>query len=435
MIDHERDPDPTYGLGAGERGTGQSRTDADASLPSTGARQGVGPFDDTEPSFLTDDDVMALADIDANWESFKQRFDSWPPPDAGIAYPARTFPLASSVTAIDEPFGLPLISAPRRLAARPHIAPLSTRRPVRFWSWAAAAAVMSVGAYMGWQRHLQSAAPTEASAMEAVYTGGAARPVEQRLPDGTRFRLGRNSTLTVRGNWTHDRAMTLVGDAYFDVASDPRPFIVQTDQSVTRVLGTKFFVSTPRKHTRVVRIGVLSGRVAVASNKSPGQMSVLDSGYVGSVARSGKTTVVFDSNIAQNINWIDGGYVMRNTSAIDVLDYLANQFDFHVQAAPGSDLDLPRINGAFPADYSLYECLKALKMTVGLRYVWYGNKLVVARLPHHTLVHDKPVEWMPPDSVAAEPPDRLAPPADPTPELLRGGSGRGGLTLVQGGAE
>jgi ferric-dicitrate binding protein FerR (iron transport regulator) len=299
------------------------------------------------------------------------------------------------------------------------------------WVWAAAAAVVvGVGAYAGWRRHVQAAPLTRVAMMNAVYTGSNATvPVEQRLPDGTTFRLGRRSTLRLYGTWTRERTLQLIGDGYFEVTSDARPFIVQTDHSVTRVLGTKFFVNASHKDASV-RVGVLSGRVAVASDKSPTQMSVLDSGYVGNVSSNGKTTVAFDPNIAQDIGWVHGAYVMHNTSLPDVMAYLSDRFDFHMVAAPGTHMSQGHVTGTFPADYSLFECLKALKMTVGLRYVWYGDKLVVARLPYHQLVHDKPVEWMPPDSIAEAPPARLTPPPDPTPERLRGGSPRGGLTFV-----
>lgn len=74
-----------------------------------------------------------------------------------------------------------------------------------------------------------------------------------------------------------DRKVTLSGDAFFDVTSNPdRPFIVYAGDAVVKVLGTSFRVTAFESDDRVT-VKVLSGRVSVytlsgfpGAVKSPG---------------------------------------------------------------------------------------------------------------------------------------------------------------------
>ncbi|MDZ7825874.1 MAG: FecR domain-containing protein [Gammaproteobacteria bacterium] len=83
-----------------------------------------------------------------------------------------------------------------------------------------------------------------------------------QLADGSRVTLNTGSRIRVRYGSRH-RLIRLDtgGEAFFDVASDPRrPFIVETDHGRARAVGTAFSV-----HAREQRslIGVTEGRVAV----------------------------------------------------------------------------------------------------------------------------------------------------------------------------
>ena len=58
------------------------------------------------------------------------------------------------------------------------------------------------------------------------------------LPDGTTGWLNSNSSVKYNGNFNTDRQVTLTGEAFFDVFKDKkRPFIVNTDEVIVKVLG------------------------------------------------------------------------------------------------------------------------------------------------------------------------------------------------------
>ena len=64
------------------------------------------------------------------------------------------------------------------------------------------------------------------------------------------------------------REVDLVGEAFFEVKKDPdRPFLVYTDEIVTRVLGTSF---TVRNYPADVRVSVKTGKVSVLKDSNSG---------------------------------------------------------------------------------------------------------------------------------------------------------------------
>lgn len=62
------------------------------------------------------------------------------------------------------------------------------------------------------------------------------------LPDGSVVWLNSGSTLSYPSKFSTNRPVTLVGEAYFEVAKNSKPFIVSTDYGDVEVKGTSFNV-------------------------------------------------------------------------------------------------------------------------------------------------------------------------------------------------
>lgn len=84
------------------------------------------------------------------------------------------------------------------------------------------------------------------------------------LSDNTRISLNKNSRFTYPENFIDSiRMTTLEGEAFFEVTPNrTKPFIVHTDQTQTRVLGTSFNVKAYEEEDDV-EITVVSGKVQV----------------------------------------------------------------------------------------------------------------------------------------------------------------------------
>ena len=148
------------------------------------------------------------------------------------------------------------------------------KRSVWYYSYGVAAAlslaVLSVAAWralvpqMSGETSSQPAGSVSASEyIEEVNTSG--EELRLHLSDGSVVSLAHGSSLRCRRVFTDDdlREVYLTGEGFFEVAKDPtRPFLVHTDEVVTRVLGTSFRVKASEDNKEVV-VTVRSGKVSV----------------------------------------------------------------------------------------------------------------------------------------------------------------------------
>ncbi len=89
--------------------------------------------------------------------------------------------------------------------------------------------------------------------------------VEKILPDGTKILLSKNSTITYPKAFEGEtREINLTGEAFFDVHHDAaHPFIIHTQGTDVRVLGTSFNV---RAYDAQVQVVVKTGKVQFSKN-------------------------------------------------------------------------------------------------------------------------------------------------------------------------
>ncbi|MFN8355311.1 MAG: FecR domain-containing protein [Spirosomataceae bacterium] len=91
----------------------------------------------------------------------------------------------------------------------------------------------------------------------------AMQPRTLRLPDGSQVQLLANASLIYPHQFAaKTREITLHGDAFFQVTHNPaKPFLVNTGEIVTKVLGTSFWVR--QKPNSEIEVDVRTGKVAV----------------------------------------------------------------------------------------------------------------------------------------------------------------------------
>jgi ferric-dicitrate binding protein FerR (iron transport regulator) len=97
-----------------------------------------------------------------------------------------------------------------------------------------------------------------------------------KLPDGTMVRLNSDSRLTYL-NFTagKTREVTLIGEAFFDVASDSsRPFIIHTGKINIKVLGTSFNVRN-YPQDKELETSLIKGKIEVSLKSRPEDIIIL----------------------------------------------------------------------------------------------------------------------------------------------------------------
>lgn len=98
-----------------------------------------------------------------------------------------------------------------------------------------------------------------------VYENDTAQTMKVDLPDGSQVILNRNARLDYRKKSNNIRFAVLEGEAFFNVARDEHaPFVVQTNDIRTRVLGTSFNV---RSTDSIIDVSVATGLVQVTSKE------------------------------------------------------------------------------------------------------------------------------------------------------------------------
>lgn len=96
---------------------------------------------------------------------------------------------------------------------------------------------------------------------QPAYATQIAELEEIALDDGSVVTLGARSKMDVAFTEESRQVVLLAGEAFFDVAADEsRPFFVAVDDTLIRVVGTKFDV---KRATGDVHVSVLEGKVAV----------------------------------------------------------------------------------------------------------------------------------------------------------------------------
>ena len=192
------------------------------------------------------------------------------------------------------------------------------------------------------------------------------------LPDGSKVWLNRKAEITFDKEMNEDlREVTLVGEAYFDVAKQPhRPFLVHTQEATIRVLGTEFNVDG--SNLARVTVDVFEGSVALYGTEKEDERVTLEAYEVGTFTkesgRLAKTSLTDQNSIA----WKTGVLRFEEERLSKVILYLEEYYD--VEIAMEDALDGCRIFTVLD-NLSLEQALEILELTLGIDVKREGDSI------------------------------------------------------------
>jgi len=139
------------------------------------------------------------------------------------------------------------------------------------------------------------------------------------LEDGSRITLNTDSELRVKLASTERRIELGHGEAFFEVAKDPkRPFVVHAGNKRVIAVGTQFSVRRDRDDVRVV---VTEGTVRIETDAAEPVATRLLS--AGASARSGAADMLVQKKstveIEQTLSWRNGTLTFRDTPLADAV--------------------------------------------------------------------------------------------------------------------
>lgn len=194
------------------------------------------------------------------------------------------------------------------------------------------------------------------------------------LGDGSVVRVNSGSSIKYPANFGGEQRQVEViyGEAYFSVARDTlRPFVVETALGQTRVLGTKFNVQAfGSGHCDVT---LVEGSVAV---KQPAQEwsqgRVLTPGENAAVTPEGIT--VEEVDLQEYVAWIEGYYHYDRKSVMEILQSIANRYDYTIDGWNDNGSD---IRFWFGKDEEMEQVIRRLGWVSDTDIAVEGKRIVV----------------------------------------------------------
>lgn len=179
------------------------------------------------------------------------------------------------------------------------------------------------------------------------------------LPDGSTVRLGPESTL----EWMSDpeaseRHLRFHGQAWFDVSSSPRPFILETEHAVTTVLGTSFTVRTGRG----TEVTLVTGRVSLSGAGDNAVSVVLEPGEQGLFTPGMQAPSVRAVDPSIELAWTEL-LIFRDTAMEDVVKRLSEAFG--VTITLDESLKQTPLTGTFESERGTRSILDVIAAALG----------------------------------------------------------------------
>lgn len=193
------------------------------------------------------------------------------------------------------------------------------------------------------------------------------------LPDSSRVWLNSGSKLTFNSNFTNDRKVELVGEAFFSVSKDKHhPFVVKASDIDIKVLGTEFNVKAYADEN-IVSTTLIEGAVEVNSknaitNLKPDQRLTFD--------KSSQNVQIQDlTNTSIDTEWREGRFVFNNESLAELKPKLERWFDCDIVFGD-KDVQSRRFTGVLQRE-SILEAISYFDLSNYVTCKIEGNKIII----------------------------------------------------------
>ena len=163
-------------------------------------------------------------------------------------------------------------------------ADLSVVKPIPIWKQsifkssiaASIALLLGMGIYLDYSNRQNSLISNESAGMISQ-ENATDKVIALKLEDGSVISLYPKSRLSYPSHFAQDkREVTLTGNAFFDIKRNPeKPFLVFSGKTITKVLGTSFFIKAELNNE--IEVEVKTGKVSVYEKgaKNPKENGVI----------------------------------------------------------------------------------------------------------------------------------------------------------------
>lgn len=231
--------------------------------------------------------------------------------------------------------------------------------------WALVAAAVSVIAAISIFHNFQPV-PIQAIATET------AEKRYVRLPDGSEVWLNTVSEIHYPEKFAGKRReIELTGEAYFVIVPDSKPFIVNTNNARTEVLGTAFNVWSRNNETRVI---VKRGKVQLSRSEEDTVCVDLVRDQMSSIAESQPPEVPQIVDAEYQIGWMEGRLLFEKMTLEDILDELQRYYGVKVELK--DKVLSQRTMTAIFENRTLETVLTSLSLSLDTDYSYQSDELI-----------------------------------------------------------
>lgn len=197
------------------------------------------------------------------------------------------------------------------------------------------------------------------------------------LIDGTKISINQNSSIKYyKARYDKSkREIWLNGEAFFDVAKDPkRPFIVHSGEFSVKVLGTAFNIkSYPNLHK--YSVSVSRGKVQV--NKGHAHLGTLTKDKELDYAIETNTFEISDKDCSEIDKWTSGSLVLSNADASELAFRMKQYYGIKVDIA-GNALSGVMINGVYDKTDTPETVIRSICLLYNTKYTCQNGVIRVS---------------------------------------------------------
>lgn len=199
-----------------------------------------------------------------------------------------------------------------------------------------------------------------------------------KLEDGTEVWLNSGSSLKFPVKFSDSiREVYVVGEAFFKVTHDGKPFIVKSEGADIRVLGTSFNVSA-YKDESLVTTTLVEGKVQIEAQieSSNPAKAILTPGFQAVFNKSNENIDVNKVITSQYTSWMDGKLEFTNQNLELVMKKLSRWYDFEYKFKNDKAKDY-HFSARINSNENLSSVLEMLEMTTKVKFEIENNTIVI----------------------------------------------------------
>lgn len=196
------------------------------------------------------------------------------------------------------------------------------------------------------------------------------------LPDGTIVKLNAGSKLIYKQPFSENqRSVEFEGEAFFEVAKEvERPFVIQSGQLRTKVLGTSFNVRSYQDE-KTISVSVLTGKVEIENED--GKSDILFPEDMGVYNKDNKAITKTNFDGKRVFGWKDGILVFKDLEIRTIFSILEKWYGVKIRI----DKDM-KITGRYTGEYqnaSLERVLDGISYTSKFSYTINADKVLITK--------------------------------------------------------